>query len=151
MKFEQIKDIIDHAKSFHQLIGEYYQSLKEKSENPRLEILLDYLIEHERNLQDRLTEYGMNAPKKVMKTWFQFATCDERFHQLKSSLGADEVSAEDVVVKTICLYDCIIQDFENLAKNAEIDEIRDVILSIAAMERKEQRKIVRNSRMLDDL
>jgi rubrerythrin len=151
MKFEQTNDLIDHAKSFHQLIGEYYQSLEQKTENPRLKMLLDYLIEHERNLQDRLAEYSVNAPNKVMKTWFQFATCDERFHQLKSTLGAEEVSAEDVIVKTICLYDCIIQNFEELAKNAEIDEIRDVFQSIAAMERKEQRKIVRNSRMLDDL
>lgn len=151
MKFERVADLIDHAKSFHLLIADYYQNLRWNAQNPRLKLLLDYLIDHEKGLQDRLVEYSENAPTKVINTWFQFTTCEERFGQLKSSLNAADLSVEDVIVRTICLYDCLISNFEILAKNAEIDEVRDVFNAIAAMERKEQRKIVRNSRMLDDL
>ena len=151
MKFEQTRDLIDHVVSFHSMLSAHFLELSEKTDNQRLKLLLDYLVEHERAQACRLAEYAEDAPDHVLGRWFQFSDCEEKFKELKDSLGGEESTVMDVVDLTVRLYDCLIGQFNAFAEGAEVDEIRDVCRSIAALEKKDKLKIVRNSRMLEDL
>lgn len=151
MKFEQTRDLIEHVISFHSMLSAHFLELGEKTENQRLKLLLDYLVEHERAQACRLSEYAEDAPDHVLGRWFQFSNCEERFKELKGSLKADQSTVSEVVDMTVKLYDCLIGQFTAFAEGAEVDEIRDVCLNIAALEKKDKLKIVRNAHMLRDL
>ncbi len=151
MKFEQTKDIIDHAVYFHRVIKEYCEDVRKQSYNPRLHILLDYLIEHEKSREQGILEYGKEASAGIMETWFQFSTCEDQFAKLQDLLKSANPTVENVIKTTISLYDSFISQFETFAAHAEIDEVRDVFLNIAVKEKKEKLKLARNSRMLDDM
>ena len=118
MKFEQVKDIIERAISFHRMIGSYYQQCLEKSINQRLRIMLNYLIEHENQLFEGLQDYSQKAPKNVLDTWLQFSTCSEKFDELKEKLTEFNPSVEVVQLLTMNLYDCIVMQFETLSNTS---------------------------------
>ena len=98
-----------------------------------------------------MSEYAEGAPEHVLGTWFPFSDCEERFGELKRSLRADPSTVVEVVDLTVELYDCLIGQFAEFAANAEVEGVRDVCSSIAALEKRDKLKIVRNSRMLEDL
>lgn len=151
MKFKQTKELIYHAVSIHTMMGEHFLDESGRTENQRLKLLLDYLADHQGSQAIRLTEYGESAPDNILDTWFQFIDCDERFNQIMQTLSKDESTVEEVINKTIMLYDCLITHFENFVNLCETEEIRNVFNCIVKMEKKDKLKIVRNVRMLDDL
>ena len=151
MKFEQTKDIIARAISFHQIIGVYYENCMKNTDNPRLKMLLQYLMDHEKKLLNGLSEYGIKAPSNILHTWFQFSTCSEKFGQLKKRLSHINPSIDEIRELTIDLYECISTQFELMAENADVDEVKQVFQNIANKEKKEQKKLVRNFQLLDDL
>ncbi len=151
MKFKQTKELIYHAVFFHTMIGDHFLDESERTQNQRLKLLLGYLAEHQRDQAKRLSEYGDHAPNKILDTWFQFIDCEERFNQIIHTLEKDETTVEEVIDKTIMLYDCLITHFESFSNLCDTEEIRDVFECIVKLEKKDKLKIVRNVRMLDDL
>jgi hypothetical protein len=151
MTIENTKDIIEHVISFHKLLEDYYTSLVIDCPNQRLKMLFNYLIEHERKMQDGLNEFEIKASQQVMDSWFKFSTCSEQFNQIKANLNLSELTVRNVVELCNRLYDCVIDQFEFLAEKVEIEEVKDVFLNIARLERKEQLRISRNSQQLQDL
>ena len=151
MKFEQAKDILERAMSFHRMIGNYYQNCLETTKNQRLKMLLTYLIEHENQLLVGLEDYSKKAPKKVLDAWLQFSTCSEKFDELKEKLTEFNPSVEAVQDLTMNLYNCIVTQFESLSKTTEGEDVKTIFLNIAAKEKKEQKKLARNFQQMNEL
>jgi len=150
MKFDRTRDIIEHAVSFHKLLANYFNELSRRTDDQRLKMLLAYLVDHENGSCEYLIDYSENAPHKILDTWFQFSNCEERFCELKSSLKIEKPD-EDMIINTlIALYDCMIGQFQSFAQQADVDAVRDVFENIASHEEKEKRKIIRNTRMIND-
>lgn len=150
MKFEQTSDLIKHARSFHQLIATFLSQTRESLDSPRMQMLLDYLVQHEMDMDTKLAEYEQHASQGLMDTWVQFSTCEAKFKKLQTKLQLPETSVEEVIFLMVSVYDCLIENFELMAKQAEIDDVGNVFTNIAAMERKQKLKIVRNSNMIGD-
>jgi hypothetical protein len=151
MKFEQTRDLIDHVVAFHSMLSSHFIEVSEKTADQRLKLFLDYLVEHERAQACRLSEYAQEAPNKVLGMWFQFSNCEERFRELKNTLKSQESTVSEVVDLIVNLYDCLIGQFQEFSESAESEEVRAVCGNIASLEKKDKLKIVRNSRMLEDL
>ena len=50
MRFEQTKDVLEHARSFHQRISDFYHDLSDQTGQQRLKLLLDYMAQREQEL-----------------------------------------------------------------------------------------------------
>ena len=151
MKFEQTRDFIEHAISFHDLLSDHFREMSRKAENPRLKLLLDYLIEHEKAQACRLRTYAEDAAQDVLDVWFQFSDCEKRFEELKSRLDVKEPSLDKVIEQVVDLYDCLIHQFQHFSQNTSIEEVSSVFTNIASFEKKEKLRVVRNAGMLDDI
>ena len=150
MKFDRTRDIIEHAVAFHRLLANHFSELSRKTDNQRLKMLLLYLVDHENASSEYLIDYSENAPHKVLDTWFQFSNCEERFGELKSTLRTDNPDEDSIINTLILLYDCMIGQFKSFADKADVEPVREVFENIAAHEEKEKRKLIRNTRMLND-
>jgi hypothetical protein len=151
MKFDRTRDIIDHAVSFHRLLENYFRELSKKTDDQRLKMFLDYLVDHEMSSARYLVEYSESAPHNILDTWFQFSTCEDKFGELKNALKLDKPEEDRILETLISIYDCFIDQFRSFAVLADLDSVRDVFENIAAHEEKEKRKIIRNSRMMNDM
>ncbi|MCK5188869.1 MAG: hypothetical protein KAR12_02310, partial [Methylococcales bacterium] len=97
MRFEQVRDILDHAREFHKCLGEFYQNLVEYEEETRIKMLLEYLGRHEKFLEQGIANFEESASEQVLDTWFQF-TQDKATLKLPNSKNIKpDMSVEDVI------------------------------------------------------
>lgn len=152
MRFEQTKDILEHAQQFYKLIADYYHSLSEQTQHPRLKMLLDYLSRHEEHLQETLAEFESGASEHVLNTWFKSSPCEEKLGQLRTMmLKAELTSVDEITDVAMKIDDCLIGMYKKLAETAEIAAVKDAFSNLVEMEEHEKIKSMRNILMMQDL
>mgnify|MGYP005725358349 CR=1 FL=1 len=151
MRFEKTKDILEHARHFHKLVSECYQQLSAGTEKQRLKLLLDYLAQHEKHLEEVLADYEETIPQNVLRTWFRLSPCQEKFDILKSLLKEQNPSIDEVIRNAVQLDDCLIDMYRKVAESAEVESVREVFKSLLDLEEHEKFKMVRDSLRLQDL
>ncbi|WP_444932091.1 hypothetical protein ACJJIF_10095 [Microbulbifer sp. SSSA002] len=70
--FKQAFEVIQDAERFHLEMATAYETLLEKSEDYRTQLLLKHMLEHEQRMAKNLQNYSDVAQNKVMKTWLQY-------------------------------------------------------------------------------
>jgi rubrerythrin len=153
MAVETTKDVLDHAREFHTQLSEFYSLLSKKSEKQRVKLLLDYMSQHEKHLEETLTRYEEEVSEKILNTWFQFpppkevlTTCSKINIEEKQDLTVD-----DVIEMAVKLDDCLIDLYKEMIKNSEIDEMREVFTSLMEMEKRQELELVRDAQEWKDL
>jgi len=151
MRFETTRDMLHHARDVHALIAKHFHELADKTDNPRVKMLLDYVEEHEKHLENTLNRYEADAPTNILNAWFQFSPCERKMDQLKSLFTDKNVSTDEVIDQVLTLDECIMDMYRKIATEAEAEDVRDMFKNILQMEENEQRKVVKNAMRLDIL
>ena len=97
-------------------------------------MLLDYVEEHEKHLENTLNRYEADAPANILNAWFQFSPCGRKMDQLKSLFTDKNVSTDEVIDQVLTLDECIMDMYRKIATEAEVDEVRDMFKNILLME-----------------
>ena len=59
MRYEQLHNILHHlAPAYHRKVSDYYQALADGDVSPRVQLMLDYLIDHEQHRALALAEFS---------------------------------------------------------------------------------------------
>lgn len=151
MAYEQTRDILANAESFHRQIGEYYHQLGDHAHKQRIKMLLEYLSRHEEHLADSLADFEQNASTAVMETWFNSKHKLNACEILKDIQIAPEMSVDDVIDLGLQLDECLITMYRDLAENAQCEDVRSVFQNLLDMEEEEKRQLVRNSLRVMDM
>lgn len=153
MAFETTKDVLDHAREFHFQLSEFYRVLSNKSEKLRVKMLLDYMSQHEKYLEETLGRYEEEMAKKILNTWFQYPppkgilnTCREISIEEK-----EEYTVDDVIEMAVKLDQCLIDLYNEMIKNTETEEMREVFTNLLEMEKRQELQFVRDAQELKDL
>lgn len=152
MRFQQSKDIIHHAISLHRQVERHFAALGQRTTDPRLKMISDYLVKREVFLQKGLSEFEAVGAQSVEQTWFKFSDCQTHFHDLEARLNAaTEGSADEVVELTVQLYECLAAQFTAFAAESDVEGVRAIFQNLADMEKRELKKLVRNLQMMNEL
>lgn len=151
MRFEQTKDILEHARTFHKYIAEYYRQLKEKSNKERLKMFLDYFEEHERHLEETIADYEESLNEKLLKTWFKMSPCEDVFNKLQALLKKGEDSVDELIKHALQVDDCMINMYKTLAERAEVPKVKELFTDLIQLEENEKRKMVRTLILSTDM
>jgi rubrerythrin len=153
MAFETTKDVLDHAREFHTQLSEFYSLLSRKSEKQRVTLLLDYMSQHEKYLEETLTRYEEEVSEKILNTWFRYpppkevlTTCSEINIEEKEDLTVD-----DVIEMAVKLDQCLIDLYKEMIKNSETEEMREVFTNLMEMEKRQELELVRDAQEWKDL
>jgi hypothetical protein len=151
MRFEQTRDILDHAREFHHRVGEIYHCLSDKAERQRAKILLDYMSRREVNLEKAMEYFEGQAAQGVLNTWFNYTQKEETLALQEDEALRPDMTVEEVVRAALRLDDCLITLYRKMADSAASAEVRAVFKSLLAMEEKEKRQLARNAQLMSDL
>lgn len=151
MRTEQVKDILEHTRHFHELISDFYQNLSQNTDKERLKIILDYLSEHELHLEKAFAEYEKTASKKILNVWLPFSPCQERLTEFKVQIQSEEITIKEIIQKVIELDDCVINMYRDLVSQADNQDVKDVFYSILDFETHEKRVAMRDLVWMEDL
>lgn len=143
MRFEQVRDILDHAREFHKKLHELYQQLADQEEAARIKLLLEYLGGHEKLLEQGIANFEQSASEEILDTWFQF-TQDDAILKLPETLQLKPHMAVDEVIRMgLELDDRLIKLYRDAVENSEVPEVQEVFDNLLAMEQQEERHLVR--------
>jgi len=151
MRFEQTKDVLEHARSFHKKISNFYKQRRDGTEQQRLKLLLDYMSHREQELASALEQFAAGSSREVLDTWFQFTVDDETLKLCPDALLHDDMTVDDVIRAGVAMSQCFIDLFREIGTTADSDEVRAVFQNLLESEQREQKKLVRNVGMFMDL
>ena len=153
MAFETTKDVLDHARKFHTQLSEFYSLLSNKSEKQRVKLLLDYMSQHEKYLEETLTRYKEEVSEKILNTWLKYPPPPEILETCRevSINKTDDLTVDDVIELGVKLNQCLIDLYKEMIKNSETDEMREVFTNLMEMERRQELELVRDAQEWKDL
>lgn len=150
MRFEQIKDVVDHAKQFHHMIANYYRKLRKKTDQTRFKLLLEYLEHHERAIAKALKGYEVEGSEKILRVWLPYSTFDEKLEELKTLLAQPSAAIEDVVRLVIEADDALIDLYRGMAARVTSPDVKRVFEDLILLEDNEKRIVARDCLELYD-
>lgn len=138
MAFAQTRDVLDHVKQFHRMLGEYYERLKGSTEEPRARTLLDHMSRHENHLADCLADYETLVSKNVLDTYFKYeseSTVVKAIAELQLRPG---MRIEDVTAAAKHMGLRLMAFYREMAGRAVSLRVREVFENLLEMEQREQ-------------
>src|SRR5690554_996763 len=151
IRYRQIREILDWIEAFHERLSIEYERMSQGQVRERVALLLQYLSDHQRQLQNTIKKYGESASEEILNTWhdhFPELDLPETLDELKHHLSV--IDTNDVIQLAIKFHDVLICLFEEIRNTAPTDEVRDVFDNLAMMERQEKERMVRDSAFLED-
>jgi len=144
MPSKQVKDILEHIRSFHHRLSELYEDLSEHGSDERLELLLKYLARHEENFNECLGRYEKDAAKGVLETWLQFAADDTLDEALKHVGLHEDMDVEEVIRCAMSLDRKVVELYRDLADATAAPRVRELFENLIEMEESKDHQYARS-------
>ncbi|MBN2644839.1 MAG: hypothetical protein JXR59_05120 [Desulfuromonadaceae bacterium] len=151
MPYGQAKELLEHARKYHKQVAEFYQKLADMSDKPRVVLMLDYLVRHEKHLEKVLAEYETGTTRKAMDTWFQFSKEDCTFQPLNALDFGKDISVEQILEIGSKIDQCLLNSYKAVADRATTPEVREIFENLLQMETQERHVRARNALGLQDM
>jgi len=151
MRFEQTRDVLDHAVAFHSRLGKFYHRLSNHTEQQRLKLLLDYFSRHEKHLRRSLEDFEDETAEQLLNTWFDFTTGSD-LDKLPAKTEIDPNTTVDQVIHLAMeLDDHLIALYREMASRADIPELKQLFESLLKLEEQEQHRMARQALTVNDV
>jgi len=147
MAFDQTRDVLKHARQFHQKLSVFYKDLKDSASKERARTLLDYMSRHEKYLDDCLAEYEEQVSDNVLDTYFKYESESTALAELVDFEIKPDMDVNDVVAVAMHFDDCLIAFYREMAQRSLSEKVREVFENLLEMEQHEQLEL--SKRALD--
>lgn len=138
MSFDQTKDVLEHAREFHQKLGVFYEELKHSTSKERTRALLDYMSRHERYLADSLAQYEEQVSANVLDAYFQYSGENSDIPVIAKFKINPDMGLEDVIAAAMHFDAHLITFYRTMARRALSETVREVFENLLVMEQHEQ-------------
>ncbi|WP_321529697.1 hypothetical protein [uncultured Desulfuromonas sp.] len=151
MPYGQAKEILEYAREFHRKAGAYYQKLSCQTQSARVKLLLDYLVRHEKHLENALSDYEQSIATKALNSWYQFSKDQRTFQPIESLSFTDEMSVDEIIKIGTTIDNCLIASYKGMADTATSAEVREIFENLLAMEEQEKHVKARIALGINDM
>ena len=138
MAFDQTKDVLEHAREFHQKLRVFYEELKASASKERTRALLDYMSRHEQYLDDCLAQFEEQVSDNVLDTYFKYGSEATTIAEIREFEIKPEMEVDDVVAAAMHFDACLIEFYREMAQRSLSDKVREVFENLLVMEQHEQ-------------
>ncbi len=152
--YTQVDDVIKIARSYHMKLSDHYLMIMSRAENQRVNLMLDYLIRHEKLRDEYLANYEEIAPPSILDSWVQCFPnkhCELIEQCFKRIQNQQSYSLDDVVQMATYFDNCLIDIYKVLEIDASSDEVKSVFHCLLQMAKQDEKDLVRDSQWLNDI
>ena len=151
MRYQTVKDVVEHSRHLHHQISDFYHDLGERNSQVRVKMLLEYLERHELQFEDMLKRFEGDKSQKIWDEWFQYApehNLDEILSEIKVS---GSMTADDVVGVALKLDDYFIDLYKDMVQNSASSDVKAVFQNLVELEEKEKIRTARTAIEMNDM
>ncbi len=151
MAFDQTKDVLKHAREFHQKLSVFYEDLKESASKERTRALLDYMSRHEKHLGDCLAQYEERVSDNVLDTYFKYESESTGLTACADFEIKPDMDVDDVVAAARHFDGCLVAFYREMAQRALSEKVREMFENLLEMEQHEQIELSKQTLGLESL
>ena len=152
MRFEQTRAILQHlVPDYHRKVSNYYQKMADGDVSPRVQLMLDYLIDHEQHRALALGEFCRDASPHVLEHWFKGV--EIKFPEARKDILGEAARTDlDQLIKAAVNYKSdLISYFAHLLERCDGKETTNLFQTLKSQEEKAMKRMIRHSQGLADL
>jgi len=152
MRFEKVRDVLEHAREFHHQVSACYQRLAQQAANKRVKLMLEYMSQHEKGLADGLAKFTADSTASLLDTWFQFTHDESTLNALQHQAEVSpDMTLDDAVNLAMQFDNCLMNLYLEMARATDSTEINELFVSLLELEKAEKLKVARNALMAGDI
>ncbi len=151
MAFDQTRDVLGHAREFHQKLSVFYDGLKESTSKERARALLDFMSRHEKHLADGLAQYEEQVSDNVLDTYFKYGSENTKITSVDDFEIKPEMNIDDVMAAAMHFDACLIEFYREMARRALSEKVREVFENLLEMEQHEQLELSKQALGIESL
>ena len=149
--FETVTDVLSNAQQFHNYAENFYLELQADLADERAKMLLGFMAEHEKKMEDKLMLFSHKSPRHILDTWMQFTVeiSPESFFddfKNKPNYSVDGISA--LGLKADSYLEGVFQEAGEIAPSADVKEM---FKDLASMEDIEKHQLTKAANSLRDV
>jgi hypothetical protein len=150
--FKRVGDMLKLAGSIHRELKNYYHAIRDRTDDPRIVMLLDYMGRHEKNMRQSLEGFRRSASERVLDSTFQFEPDElETLEDLTGWQPKPDITVDEVVA-TALRFDSIMRSYyRRAAEMAASESVKELFSNLVQLEKQKQQQLVRDSLALKDL
>ena len=152
MCFEQTKTILRQlVPDYHRTVSQYYQDMADGEVSPRVRMMLDYLITHEKNRALALGEFCQDASPHVLDHWFKGV--EIKFPEARADILGEAARTDlDQLIKSAVNYKThLVSYFAYLVDHSHVKETINLFQTLKTQEEKAMKRMIRHAQGLADL
>ncbi len=151
MASKTVGDIIGGIRAMHHQLAEYYRSVGDATDRQRVQMLLRYLSRHEEYLETALGRYQEQASRGVLKTWIKNTPDHTLIESLDKVAITKDMTADEVTRVVLEADQRLVSVFRQLAEGSVAEDVKDLFQRLLLLEEREERRLVRDSREMEDV
>ncbi len=151
MTTQTTRGILDQARYFHQQLQAFYEALRGRLEQPQLQLILDYLAQHEQRMEHALQRYEDDIAEEVANTWFKFNAGVSIDEAISSIHIRPEPTLDDLMEIAIKLENHFVVLYKNAADQAVSAKVKEVFEQLLKETVRERMKLSRDLVDMHDL
>ena len=150
MRVETLSEVMEWTRSVHRKLADAVDQATGGSRGERLQMLANYLSEHERRLAQALEKAEEDAQRSVLDTWtYEFMRNVTVRHQDELDFHNDD--ADTLLSEVLQVHEQIIAVYREMAARADAPEIREMLENLCSLEQHETMRMARDAGMLGDV
>jgi len=151
MSYDPIRRIMNRSKKIHEGIRGFYERLSDQTEKQRVQMLLEYLKGHQKELEDTLEDLKSQASQDVLDAWLQYRPEPSVEQMLPDMEFKPEMSVDELLQAALSIDDALITYYRRIAENTEFQEVKEVFASLAEKIENDKSKLALDSAALKQL
>lgn len=152
MEIKTYEDLIEWARQLHGHLSRCMAECADKNKDERAGALLNYLSNHESELERITQEFEKQAEPKALNTRL-YDIMDHEHRQISQSCDTRyaELDFDSIVREVFAYQDQLIDLYDSLAGKAEIPEAKELAESLKKMEQNEAMRLSRQIGQMNDV
>jgi len=143
MAYITMLDLLRRAQAFHQNLARYYDALSHEAQREDVKFVLEYMSRHEQVLEECIRQYERDAPKGVLRRWFQYSPETGLAEMMRNADLSPDMDVGQVIRTAMEFDDALIKIYRQLRDIAVPSELQDALTNLIEMEETEKRRMVR--------
>jgi len=144
MAFEQVRDVIERARRFHEELARFYERQEVSPAREKVRLLLEYLRAHEQRMAEELGALERTALAGVLDTWFKYSPGPDLLDAVRQAAIRPDMTPHEVIAEALALDQHLLDLYQQAVERAPIPDVREALLDLYAEGLKQRALVVRD-------
>lgn len=151
MQMEPLKEVMHWTQAVHHELAHSLRDTAAKRDE-RARLLLEYLAEHEKNIEHLLRRFERLADREVLNTWYlEYINKEPVPDHRRITEEYRDKDAEAIYHNVMMQHEKIIELYKFLRSHAETEESRELLQHLVDLEQHEAMRMSQSANRFSDL